>query len=149
MAAADCLCALDGPGVGSQLFQAIIGISGKTKCYFPICTVFAALSVACAASAVSGKEPEYAGANGRDVMPLESPRSPSNASQIVAAQAEVDQLRAELKQLRDKQALLLEQQKTIMELIGCVKSEKIVHDIRNVLNERNLLRTLTEDRFAK
>ena len=34
-----------------------------------------------------------------------------------------------------------------MELLGTVIPEKIIHDIRNVLNERNLLRTLNEGRF--
>ena len=46
-------------------------------------------------------------------------------------------LRAELDRLRQREA-------QIMDLIGCRTPEKILHDLRNVLNELQLLRMLFE-----
>ena len=45
--------------------------------------------------------------------------------------------RAELDRLRKREA-------EIMSLIGCRSPEKILHDLRNVLNELQLLRMLSE-----
>ena len=45
-------------------------------------------------------------------------------------------------QLRDERDLLLKRQNAIMQLLGSTKPERILHDIRNILNERVLLRTL-------
>ena len=42
---------------------------------------------------------------------------------------------AELKRLRHRE-------EQIMELIGCESSEKLLHDLRNMLNELQLLRLL-------
>ncbi len=39
---------------------------------------------------------------------------------------------------------LLDQQRQIMQLLGTQSPEKVVHDLRNVLNELGLLRTLME-----
>ena len=39
---------------------------------------------------------------------------------------------------------LLEQQRQIMQLIGTSNPDKILHDLRNLLNELGLLRTLVE-----
>ena len=39
---------------------------------------------------------------------------------------------------------LLEQQRQIMDLLGCKSPEKIMHDLRNVLNELTLLRALAD-----
>jgi len=58
--------------------------------------------------------------------------------------AELNQARAELSALRAERDKLLERQRRIMELIGGSQIDHIVHDIRNVLNERNLLRALVE-----
>jgi len=65
----------------------------------------------------------------------------------LSAQAELDQLRAEVQELTAERNRLLEQQKRIMDLIGAANPEHLVHDLRNVLNERALLRALTEGQF--
>ena len=39
---------------------------------------------------------------------------------------------------------LIETQLRIMALLGTSRSEKIVHDLRNILNERDLLKTLLD-----
>ncbi|HWE04407.1 MAG TPA: hypothetical protein VG326_18530 [Tepidisphaeraceae bacterium] len=49
---------------------------------------------------------------------------------------------AELEKLRAERDVLLDRQSSIMELVGSTKPERILHDIRNILNERILLRTL-------
>ncbi len=54
-----------------------------------------------------------------------------------SSQETVDAVRAE----RDDYRLKLER---IAEAIGCDDMDKIVHDVRNVLNERSLLRKLVE-----
>jgi hypothetical protein len=46
-------------------------------------------------------------------------------------------MRAELERLREREA-------QIMNLIGCGNPDKILHDLRNVLNELQLLRMLSE-----
>jgi hypothetical protein len=47
------------------------------------------------------------------------------------------QLRAELERLRQREA-------QIMSLIGCKNPDKILHDLRNLLNEVQLLRVLAD-----
>jgi len=42
---------------------------------------------------------------------------------------------------RDK---LVEQQRQIMDLLGCKSPDRIMHDLRNVLNELTLLRALAD-----
>ena len=80
-------------------------------------------------------------------MPFNGHESQSSSIQDAGSQAGLEQVRLEVQRLRHEQAVLLEQQRAIMELIGTKNPEKIVHDLRNVLNERNLLRTLTEGQF--
>lgn len=50
----------------------------------------------------------------------------------------------EILQLRTENARLLDRQRRIMELIGTTDANHLVHDIRNVLNERELLRALAD-----
>lgn len=57
---------------------------------------------------------------------------------------DIQQLNAEIAQLRQERDHLLERQRSIMELLGTEKPERLLHDIRNVLNERQLLRALAE-----
>lgn len=68
-------------------------------------------------------------------------------AQITGLQAELMQLRGELEQLRGDRARLLDRQRRMMELIGTKHPEHLVHDMRNVLNERELLRTLVDGKF--
>ena len=42
---------------------------------------------------------------------------------------------------------LADRQRRIMELIGTTQPEHLVHDLRNILNERELLRTLAEGKY--
>lgn len=73
------------------------------------------------------------------------PADPTPASQTAAAQAEVRELRAELEQIRAERNRLAETQRRIMELLNVQSPDKLVHDIRNVLNERELLKALVGD----
>jgi hypothetical protein len=76
-----------------------------------------------------------------------SPSGPDGqppASQLAALQAENLELRCELEQLRADRGRLFERQRRIMELLNTTNVEHLVHDLRNVLNERELLRTLAE-----
>ena len=58
--------------------------------------------------------------------------------------AENKQLRADLEQLRGDRDRLADIQRRVMELLASASAEKIVHDLRNVLNERELLRALVD-----
>lgn len=60
---------------------------------------------------------------------------PSQQAINASSPTEIEQLRAE----RDH---LLNRQRAIMELLGSTRPERLLHDIRNVLNERVLLRSL-------
>jgi hypothetical protein len=51
--------------------------------------------------------------------------------------SDVADLRAQLERLRQREA-------QIMTLIGCKNPDKLMHDLRNVLNELQLLRMLAE-----
>jgi len=66
-------------------------------------------------------------------------------SQMNAALAEIRELRAELEQIRAERNRLAETQRRIMELLNVGSPDKLVHDIRNVLNERELLKALVGD----
>jgi hypothetical protein len=50
---------------------------------------------------------------------------------------EVERLRAEVGRLRARNL-------EMMDLLGCTNPDKLVHDLRNVLNEMQLLRLLTK-----
>lgn len=58
--------------------------------------------------------------------------------------AEIKQLRADLDHLRGDRDRLADIQRRVMELLASASVEKIVHDLRNVLNERELLRALVD-----
>jgi hypothetical protein len=63
----------------------------------------------------------------------------------IASQAAEDQLRAEVDQLRAEHSRLMAREREIMELIGASTPERILHDIRNLLNERMLLKALCDE----
>jgi uncharacterized membrane protein YccC len=54
-----------------------------------------------------------------------------------AERENAEQIRAQLERLRQREA-------QIMNLIGCKNPEKLMHDLRNVLNELQLLRMLAD-----
>ena len=56
--------------------------------------------------------------------------------------AQVEQSHVELQQLRAERDRMAEVQAEVMKLVGAPKPEKILHDLRNVLNELALLRPL-------
>ena len=62
----------------------------------------------------------------------------------VALLAQSPDLKAEIEQLRAERNQLAETQRRIMELLKTQSPEKIVHDLRNVLNERELLKALVD-----
>lgn len=51
-------------------------------------------------------------------------------------------LREELRRTRRELDRALDRQRQIMELIGCNNPDKLVHDMRNVMNEVQLLKLL-------
>jgi hypothetical protein len=52
-----------------------------------------------------------------------------------------------VERLSAESARLADRQRRIMELIGTTQPEHLVHDLRNILNERELLRTLAEGKY--
>ncbi len=60
-----------------------------------------------------------------------------SASSVAIEQMTPDQLRAELQLLRDRE-------RQIAELLNAKSSDRILHDLRNLLNEVQLLRILAE-----
>ena len=79
----------------------------------------------------------------RSPSPGES--EPSRGAQIAAVLAENRELKAELDQLRAERSRWRESQDRIMQLLGTKLPEKLVHDLRNVLNERDLLKALVDE----
>jgi len=67
-----------------------------------------------------------------------------SASDVTYAAAEIRDLRAEVERLRAERDRLLEMQKRVLELLGTDRPDRLVHDLRNVLNERALFRALAE-----
>ena len=65
-------------------------------------------------------------------------------AQIAAIVAENHELRAEVERLRADRARMADIQTRLMEAIGCKSPERLVHDVRNVLNERELYRALAD-----
>jgi hypothetical protein len=56
-----------------------------------------------------------------------------------------DALREELRRTRRELDRALDRQRQVMELIGCNSPEKLVHDMRNVMNEVQLLKLLASN----
>ncbi len=70
---------------------------------------------------------------------------PAPAAHVTALVAQNRELRAELDQLRSDRNRLAEMQAKIMDLLNVKSPDKLLHDIRNVLNERELLKALVGD----
>jgi hypothetical protein len=64
--------------------------------------------------------------------------------QLSALGAENRELRAEIERLRGERNRLNETQTRMMELLGTKSPERLLHDLRNVLNERELYRALAD-----
>ena len=65
-------------------------------------------------------------------------------AQIAAQAATLHELRSELNQLRAERDRLSDRQHQIAELLKSANPEKIVHDLRNVLNELTLYKALVD-----
>jgi hypothetical protein len=65
-------------------------------------------------------------------------------AQIAAIVAENYELKAELERLRAERARMVDVQNRLMDAIGCKSADRLVHDVRNVLNERELYRALAD-----
>ena len=65
-------------------------------------------------------------------------------AQVSAVMAENRELRAEIDQLRADRARIAEIQSRLMEVLGSKSPDRLVHDVRNVLNERELYRALAD-----
>jgi hypothetical protein len=65
-------------------------------------------------------------------------------SQIALIVAENHELRAEVERLRTERARMCDIQNRLMEAVGCKSPDRLVHDVRNVLNERELYRALAD-----
>jgi hypothetical protein len=63
-------------------------------------------------------------------------------AQLAALRANIAQLEADLEQSRAERTRLADRQARIMQLVGNTQPDHLVHDLRNILNERELLRTL-------
>ena len=74
------------------------------------------------------------------VAPVEAP----SAGEIAFRMAENRDLRAEVDRLRAERDRLADTQRRIMELLGTAAPERLVHDLRNVLNERELYKALAD-----
>jgi len=59
--------------------------------------------------------------------------------------AENRELRAQVEQLRSERNRLAEQQTRIQELLKAASPDKLLHDLRNLLNERDLLKALVDE----
>jgi len=74
------------------------------------------------------------------------PTEPTSAgAQIATTLAENNELRAQLEQLRAERNRLVETQRRMMQVLGVTSPDKLVHDLRNVLNERDLLKALVDE----
>jgi hypothetical protein len=65
-------------------------------------------------------------------------------SHVLSLCTETESLRAQVQQLRLERDQLVDAQKKIMLLLGTDRADKILHDLRNILNERDLLKTLLD-----
>jgi len=68
----------------------------------------------------------------------------SSAGELAFLTAENRDLKAEVDRLRADRDRLNDTQRRIMELLGTRAPDRILHDLRNVLNERELFKALAD-----
>lgn len=73
-----------------------------------------------------------------------SPPSASARCQHQSDQPAANDLHSQLTLANAERRRLGEQIQSVMDLIGCTEPERLIHDLRNVLNERALLKSLVE-----
>lgn len=69
---------------------------------------------------------------------------PERGAPMAVALAQIQELTAEVNRLRAERERWQAQQVEIMKLIAAKSPDRILHDLRNVLNERELFRTLAD-----
>ena len=72
---------------------------------------------------------------------LEPQASPG---QIAYTTAEIRELRGEVDRLRTERDALINRQRQVMDLLGTRAPERLLHDLRNLLNERELFKALAD-----
>ncbi len=70
--------------------------------------------------------------------------SAAHQAQMSALRAENRELRAELECLKAERARMADILARLTEVLGSKSPDKLVHDVRNVLNERELYRALAD-----
>ena len=65
-------------------------------------------------------------------------------ARLAALIAENHELRAEVERLRAERTRMADIQTRLMDVLGCKSADRLVHDVRNVLNERELYRALAD-----
>jgi hypothetical protein len=65
-------------------------------------------------------------------------------AQLARQLAQIHELRAETDRLRAERDRLADRQRQIAELLKCSNPDKVVHDLRNLLNELQLYKMLIE-----
>lgn len=65
-------------------------------------------------------------------------------AKLTAASAQIQELVAEVNRLRAERDRWQAQQTEVMMLLASKSPERILHDLRNILNERELFRTLAD-----
>jgi hypothetical protein len=86
----------------------------------------------------AGRSPTDPGCDDRNDNGNELP------ARLSAVIAENHELRAEVERLRSERARMADLQNRLMEAIGSKSPDRLVHDVRNVLNERELYRALAD-----
>jgi hypothetical protein len=88
-------------------------------------------------SAESGSDPSHRGG-------VDAQDASSLHGKIASLQGENRELRAEVECLKAERARMAEILSRLAEVLGSKSPDKLVHDVRNVLNERELYRTLAD-----
>ena len=94
---------------------------------------------------VVSMNPESGTHSPRSTAQVGHPQEAESAGRFTAVAAENHELRAQLEQARAERHRLQDMQRRIMELLGTTNPDKLVHDLRNLLNERNLLKALMDE----
>jgi Tfp pilus assembly protein PilN len=77
-------------------------------------------------------------------------KSPSAAStvetpgELIFVRTQNAELQTEIERLRAERDRLAARERVIMDLLGTSSADRILHDLRNVLNERSLYRALAD-----
>ena len=78
---------------------------------------------------------------GNGIEPVEANQLHGHLSSIIAENRE---LRAELESVRADRARMAEILARLTEVLGSKSADRLMHDVRNVLNERELYRALAD-----